>query len=307
MVDETKIGLVIRRAKALIETVREKIRESEGVKFSQRPTAADFAYLRNALEDAIEQYEEETGQEHIPFKAETRGDGVHEEIREVHESYGQLNFHRQHGGQGATHLFGSHVEYHPVTIVLSIKRAERQFNKDLSSEHIYGKESLIEVEMSSSQFADSITLMNQGEGIPCTLRYISGVRMEGVPDEHRSEQHLIVDGFRRKMADVRESVKPDLEKLEAILAKKSIGKGDRKDIEWLFEKFTRAFSDNAAFTMGQFNEATDKLTTEAKKEVESYMNSILVEAGIEHLKAGAPAVDVLTSDERPVLEAGKDE
>lgn len=315
MVDESKIGLVIKRAKALIQGVRERqLKHREAVRRQKEdngpfagggPVLDDYNTERNALEDAIEQYEEETGIEHIPFKAEIRGDGVHEEIREVHESYGQLNFSRTHGGQGATHLFGSHVEYHPVTIRLEISRAERQFNKDLSSEHIYGQERLIEVEMSASQFADSITLMNQGQGIPCTIRYVGGVRMEDVPDEHRSEQHMIVDGFKRKMADVRKSVKPDLKKLEAILAKRSIGKKDREEITWLFEKFTRSFSDNAAFTVEQFNEATDKLTTEAKKEVESYMHSILVEAGIEHLK-GAPQAGVLTSDERSVLEVGED-
>ena len=205
-------------------------------------------------------------------------------------------------------MFGSHVEYHPVTICLEIRRAERHFNKDLSSEYIYGHgQRLIEVEMSAAQFTDSITLMNHGEGIPCTIRYVGGAVMEDVPHDHRSEQHLIVEGFEKKMAEVREAVGPDLEELQAVLAKKSIGKADREKIAWLFEKITRSFSDNAAFTMTRFNEATSRLTTEAKKEVESYMHGMLVRAGIEHLRDGAPRADALTSGGRPALAAVDDE
>ena len=271
MTDDSKIGLVIKRAKAMLLEIHDEVgKHREAVKIQKNggkfagggPVLGDYWKHFHALEAAIGEYEETTGHVHIPFKAEVRGDGVHEEMRETHESYGNFSFHRIHGGRGATHLFGSHVEYHPVTIRLEIHRAERHFNKDLSSEHIYSHgQRLIEVEMSAAQFTDSITLMNHGEGIPCTIRYVGGAEMEDVPHDHRSEQHLIVEGFAKKMDEVREAVGPELEKIQSILEKKSIGKADRKEILWLFEKITRSFSDSAAFTMTRFNEATDKLTS----------------------------------------------
>lgn len=315
MSDKSKIGLVVRRAKALIQSVIQKTAAHEEAVRAQKaggkhagggPTLRDFTGLQIALADAVEQYEGTTGHEHIPFKSELLpGVGDDTQVQESHESFGMLSFHRGSGGRGATHLFGSHVEYHPVTIRLEVKRAVRSFSKDLSYDSIYARETLIEVELSAAQFTDSITLMNHGDGIPCTLRYVGGVQMEDVPDDHRSEQHKIVEGFKEQMSAVRESAKPQLEKLQTILAKKAIGKKDREEIAWLFEKLTRNFSDNAAFTMSQFNEATSKLETEAKKEVEAYAQSILVGAGIEHLRGQAPDPDALVGESPRAIEGKK--
>jgi hypothetical protein len=308
MVDESKIGLVIRRVKALVSEVKRRVddHEKSGKGYSQGPTLRDFYAKFASLEEAVEEYEGESGHEHIPFVAQVvPGIGGDTDMHEIHESYGLFSFQRTHG-PGAMHLFGSHVEYHPVTIQLEIRRAERRFSKDLSSDHIYGREHLLEVEMSAAQFTDAITLMNHGNGIPCTIRYVNGVQMEDVPSDHRSEQRMIVEGFHEKMKDVRASVDRELKVLKEILDKKSIGKEDRNKISWLFENVTRQFSNNAAFTMTKFNEATEKLKTEAKKEVEAYMQSILVGAGLEHLKAGASQTDALIESRCPALEAGGD-
>jgi len=297
MTDESKVGLVIRRAKALLQRVSDRVDEHEervrkhkagGPWHGQAPTLADFTRDRIALRDAIEQYEETGGHIHIPFVSERisgPGKGSTDTV-ERHESYGQLLISRTSGGHGQRHLYGSRVEYHPVTMRMEVRRSERHFSNDLSYDRFHPRESLLELEMSAAQFTDALTLMNHGEGVPVTIRYVGGVAMEPVPTEHRSEQHMIVEGFKEKMDDVRASVGDDLEKLEAILAKKSIGKADRKEIAWLFEKITRSFSDNAAFTLSQFNEATDKLETEAKKEVEAFAASVLLRAGAEAVQAG---------------------
>jgi hypothetical protein len=300
MTDDTKIGLVVRRAKALLSEVHqrwdehaEKVRQfkaGEGAYHGVGPTLEDFTAFRIALQDAIDQYEETTGHEHLPFTSEKVGGlGGGSETRERHESYGLVRLFRSHGGHGATHLFGSHVEYHPVTIRLEVRRAERTFDNHLSYDRYHAREPVLEAELSAAQFTDALTLMNHGEGIPCTLRYVGGVKMENVPEAHRSEQHKIVEGFREKMREVREAAAPFVEQIQAILGKKSIGKGDRKEIASLVERLVRDFTDNASFTLGQFNEAAEKLETEAKKEVEAFATSILVAAGIDHLKDHALA------------------
>jgi len=52
---------------------------------------------------------------------------------------------------------------------------ERHLNRDW----FHKKKHLIEVEMSQTQFAEMITSLNVGDGVPCTIRYL--------PDKHRIE------------------------------------------------------------------------------------------------------------------------
>jgi len=306
MTDETKIGLLVRRSKAMLLDLDRRAKEfaekkAKGEHTYGGPTLGDYHHHFKAIKDAIDQYEETTGEVHIPFKTEiTEAGSVHERTVETHESFGLVSLSRRTGGHGATHLFGSRVEYHPVTIALTIRRAERLFSNDLSYDtyhHMSRVPPVVEIEMSSAQFTDALTMMNMGEGIPCTIKDVNGVRMEPVPSEHRSEQHMIRKNFRSKMAAVREEINPHRTELDEILAKKAVGKKDKERIAWLFEKLTRISSDSAAFTLDQFSEATQKLETEAKKEVEAYANSILVAAGIEHLKSQAPGAASLIEGE----------
>src|SRR5690606_16412823 len=157
---KAKVKRIVRRAKALLSEIDRKLSDPKEDKFSRTPTIQDLSSFYNNLRIAIQDYEQELGYEHIPFSSErTVSYGTKEEVRETHESYGIFQFSRKSGGRGATHLFGSHVEYHPVTISLEIRRAERSFDSDLSYERFMGNDLLIEVEMSAAQFTDSITLM----------------------------------------------------------------------------------------------------------------------------------------------------
>jgi len=105
-----------------------------------------------------------------------------ERTQEKHESYGLVGFSRTtHGGGGdGANLFGCSIK-HNHTIVLKIKRATKE--RSLHDDRYYGGETLIEVEMSPNQFAEAITSMNIGDGMPCTIRYVGRQRMAECPEE----------------------------------------------------------------------------------------------------------------------------
>jgi len=90
-----------------------------------------------------------------------------------HPSFALMQFVRVQGGDNI--LFGSSIK-HDNRIMLRINRSEhcRNFHKF----SYYPKEKYIEVEMSESQFAEAITSMNMGTGVPVTLRSLNGKKIE---------------------------------------------------------------------------------------------------------------------------------
>ena len=92
------------------------------------------------------------------------------ENKDKHESYGMLQFSRVSGGAKA--LFGSSIQ-HKDTIVMRLKEGE--VSRELNSDYFFGENEIVECEMSYSQFAEAITSMNMGTGVPVTIRYIQGV------------------------------------------------------------------------------------------------------------------------------------
>ena len=89
--------------------------------------------------------------------------------KERHPSYGMLQFNRTSGGKTA--LFGSSIQ-HSDTIMMRLRQGE--VSRDINNDWFFGADVIVEVEMSYSQFAECITSMNMGSGVPVTIRYIKG-------------------------------------------------------------------------------------------------------------------------------------
>lgn len=87
--------------------------------------------------------------------------------RQAHPSYGMISFNRE-SCSPATSLFGSSIKHgNAIRMILFHAEIERGLNKDW----FYAKGRIVEIEMSQSQFADAITSLNIGEGVPCTIRF----------------------------------------------------------------------------------------------------------------------------------------
>lgn len=106
--------------------------------------------------------------------------------KEKHESYGQISIRRSQVGGTGVNLCGSSIKHNNV-IALSISPSvkDRGLNKDWF--HTEGIP-YIEVEMSYSQFAEAITSLNVGEGVPCTVAQINGKTIEYCPEDNKRQQ-----------------------------------------------------------------------------------------------------------------------
>jgi hypothetical protein len=217
------------------------------------------------------------------------GSGHRTELRERHESFGLVGVNRiTVGGSARSNMFGSHLDNHPTLFRFTVKRAVR-LHTDLAYDrfhldHEAERTQLIEFDLTATQFVELMTSLNVGEGIPCTLRYVLGEEMEDVPHEHETEAQNIARKFAAEMKDIAGSVKPLTDQVATIMAKTSIGKGDRAEVVSLVSQIVRQFDDHAPFVMKQFVESTGRLVTAGKAEVEAYATSVIMAAGIEHLR-----------------------
>lgn len=198
-----------------------------------------------------------------------------------HPSYGTLAFHRRTGGP--TPLFGSSIE-HRDTIAMTLYHAD--VNRGLHEDRFYGDKAIAEVEMSYSQFAEAITSMNMGSGVPVTIRW---TEKDGKipPCDFISKREQFADEFKEKRKKATEESQQIINDVaELFEQKKNLTKADRQEILSKLSKLNQDIGCNMDFIADQFNEQMDKTVMEAKGEIESFcqnkVNSIANAALVEH-------------------------
>lgn len=197
-----------------------------------------------------------------------------------HESYAMLGLTRSTSNRGKN-LFGSSIQ-HSNVITLRIKpaRVDRHLNRDwFHATRI----SYIEVDMSYSQFAEAITSMNVGDGVPVTLTYLNGKQIEDCP--HIEKRQEFEEEFKNEMIKIGQSLRKLTEQTEAILnEKKPPTKADKEAILNGIKSLRQEIESNVPFIQSSFNEQMDKTVLEAKGEVEGFVMHKVISAGLEGLQ-----------------------
>ena len=200
---------------------------------------------------------------------------------ERHPAFGQASFSRRQGHPGK--LYGSNLEDHHTHVALEIKRSE--LVHDLSHDWFFPGDLLIEVNFSAAQFAELITTLNVGSGVPCTIRAVKGEGyVPAIPEEVRTESERIEESFKQKLKERVGKLREYEQSISEILSKKSIGKKDREQIKNLVYQARRFFVDSAPFAVSSLYEAKEKVVTSAKAEIEAFLTNAIVTAGIKTLK-----------------------
>lgn len=260
----------------------------------KQPTFRDFIGAIHRLQDAVERFSGTYETKRQPFESETRPGISGPELIERHEAFGLVGLYRT---SGSTRLFGSHLASHSGYISLKVRRASR--HSDSLGDHVFGEgRNLIEVNLSSAQFAQMLTNMNVGEGVPCTIARVEGVRMEPVPDLP-TEGQRIREGFASKIEKLAKVVgKVESELAEALEGTGPVSKTKLREVLAGARKATMEIASNVPFVVDQFNRATQKTITHAKAEVEAYTALVFREAGLQAIAAGfVPTLPRSTEDE----------
>ena len=144
-----------------------------------------------------------------------------------------------------------------------------------------GKETLVEVYMSASQFADSITSMNVGDGVPVTIQFVKGDKWDEKKRQFRADPPEVdfktkAQGeLKAEMGEIAERIEELSKDAKEILERKgtTIKAGEKekllKDIMFLAQEVRS----NIPFAHECFTEAVERTVTEAKAEVDATYQS----------------------------------
>ena len=202
--------------------------------------------------------------------------------KNTHPMYGMISFSRA-GYGGTQNLFGSSV---PCNTVINIRLKKGYVERDLNHEWFTGRECLFEVALSPAQFAEAITNMNCGDGVPCTIRYNSAEKQKYNLNDCPYEPQFTVYAheFTKTCQSANENVNKLIGNAKALLNQKNIKKSDINELIQVLNKISRELNSNLPFVQSSFNEYLNKSVDEAKQEVEAFIQHRLTQLGVESVK-----------------------
>jgi len=204
--------------------------------------------------------------------------------KDEHPAYAMLMFSHLSGGN--PNLFGSSVKHdHKILMTLSHGSVERHLNSDW----YHPGKTICEVEMSLTQFAEAISSMNVGPGVPVTLTYTEKDGNIPAIEQFIDKRAQYLDEFREKNAESVKEIKNLIKDVRNAFDKKTLTKKDKEDILSALIRIENATGSHNTFMADQFNEATDNVVKEAKGEIEAFvqhkMTSLALQAFAENREA----------------------
>ena len=229
-----------------------------------------------------------------------------ETTKYTHPSYGIVGFNRVQCS-GGRRLFGSALTEHYHSIRVRIAHCERRTDHGL--DRFSATDQILEFELSAAQFAEGITAMNVGDGVPCTINWIAGVgQVEEPPETMTASEHAKHD-FKARMKTFAASLTKTREAVEKAVEGKVITGSIRESIRGWITKIVQEVGENIPYFVECYEEATVKISSAAKAEADAWLTAAIHRAGLQGLRAalsagstGAPdplalpAASVVTSD-----------
>lgn len=211
---------------------------------------------------------------------------------------------------GHNRLFQSDI-VHQHFIRVRVARARRQ--RDLHRDWVTSAASadLMEFDMSLSQWAEFLTTLNVGQGVPATLKYLNGERVEQEEDPERRID-LTAKEVRAKSKTVLDPVNKALDKVEAVLD----ANGGKRALRDALDSLRHAVNNvpsNMAFAAKSLDEHAEQTVAHAKAEIDAMAVSLRREAELAAAEAwgrytaqggvqAAPGLPMLTVGDDDAIE-----
>ena len=251
-----------------------QIRRKEGCLEDDQEAAARARDQRRCCQESAKG-EEMTDTYEAPVICEDKSPA--HETKETHPSYGMIGASRV---TGKICLFGSDFVHHSY-MTISISNAD--LFRGLSSDLPFAHDEIIEVALSEAQWATFVSTPNNGQGVQCTIQHIhrKGVpQIPNPPDRH--------DQFKNEIGSLSASGKKVLNELAGMIDALKISAKQKEELKWKLTQAARSVGSSAEFVADQFVEHMEKVTENAKIEVNSYITSTVHRAGLSALRGEIP-------------------
>lgn len=209
----------------------------------------------------------------------------------AHESYGAAVVVRQTGGE--QFMFRSDVP-HPTRICLRLHRAElhRRLHHDIH----HARKSMVEVQFSELQWAQLLSSIGQGNGVPCTIAYVGGKKMEDCPG--RDTYGMLRAETKAKADGALKTVDKIAERLAQMAGEKRITKAMIAELAGLAATASMEVRANMPFVTAMVEDAAEQTKMAAQAQVDGFIQQKIDQLGLEGITTSQIAALMLT-------EAGK--
>jgi hypothetical protein len=206
--------------------------------------------------------------------APTRDEGgMHDDYRETHPAYGIIGASRTQS-TGAV-LFGSDFR-HRGYITVRIQHAAMARSLHSDRFQTTGEPTIVEVTLSEAQWATFISTLNMGEGVPCTIERIDGVRVPDIEPVRETRRDELNTEIRQTLQDLDDRL--------AALQEQAPTKKMKFDIGIVRDHLRQ----NTPFVAEQFDRHATKTIERMKTDVEAYLTGAVMRAGLSALGAPPP-------------------
>ena len=143
---------------------------------------------------------------------------------------------------------------------------------------------IVELEMSSAQFAELLTTMNMGQGVPCTLKYADGKQVDQTPLMAEDKPIDIGKKFFEKNAkEFSDKISTVTKQLSEELEDIKMSKKSKDKVNNILTKVRQEVCANMPFYVEIFEETAEKVISESKAEIDAFVTSGIVRAGLDAL------------------------
>ena len=211
-----------------------------------------------------------------------------------HKSWGMVGLSRVFYS-GSRELFGSDITNH-TGIVLTLKHAQKQ--RELGRDWTLGDDMICRIVLSPNQFAEMVSNMNVGDGVPCTIEYLQGEGyIEFMPEDNKLVK-IEVDRM-EKDEEMMQRLKDSAKRLDKLIKDKKMPKTVGEEIlQELCAVHTYLDASGSDFLRDQAKREIADMVVEAKTQVSDYVNHKIFSVGLEKLMSA--------SDMTPELLDGKE-
>ena len=179
-------------------------------------------------------------------------------------------------------FFGSDLN-HNHYVSIEIRPAKMVRDEGLSNSWIFSENKYVaRVRLTPNQWAEFISSPGMGDGVPCTIEYTESGRVDDYISVAKEEE-LAHNEFKKTMRDGLGEFEDLSMAITALLQKGRAGKSDLENLLGRVNKTKNDIKGKAPWIAEQFNESLDKAKTEARLEVESYIQNRIIKAGLNSL------------------------
>ena len=138
--------------------------------------------------------------------------------------------------------------------------------------------------MTQTQFAELLTNMNIGNGVPVTLEVVNGEKIEQF-DLNDAKNHLdeLKEDFKERSKNTVNSLIETSNELKRIINKKNLSKKDQEDAMNLLDRYITEIRSNMPFFIKLYKEETADIVQRAKSELDGMIQSCVIRAGVKAL------------------------